>query len=115
MISQYNDILLADAQQLSACNALHDAASRFCRWLLQSADRIGSDNLPLTQELLARMVGVRRTTITPVAQVLKEKGIIKYRRGEIAIADRKRLEEHACECYEVMNERKLAFTPDVER
>jgi CRP-like cAMP-binding protein len=107
LISRYSEVRLAEAQQLSACNAVHDAGSRLCRWLLQSADRIGSDQLPLTQELLAQMLGVRRTTITLLAQVLQNKGMIRYTRGHIVILNRSQLEACACECYHVMRHGEL--------
>src|SRR5262249_32930821 len=99
MIGCYTEVLWAEAQQLAACNAIHDALSRLCRWLLQSADRAGSDHLPLTQEFLAQMLGVRRTTVTLLAQELQKKGIIRYSRGKLIIMDRTRLEDCACECY----------------
>jgi CRP-like cAMP-binding protein len=88
LISQYTEVLWAEAQQIAACNAVHDARSRLARWLLQSADRIGSDQLPLTQEYLAQMLGVRRTTITLLAQTMQENGLIAYSRGHIVIVDR---------------------------
>jgi CRP-like cAMP-binding protein len=107
LISRYTEVLWAEAQQIAACNAAHDAASRLCRWLLQSADRIGSDRVPLTQEFLAQMLGVRRTTVTLLAQAMQTKGLIKYSRGNIDIIDRKQLEACACECYEVIRHEKL--------
>ena len=80
---------------------------RLCRWLLQSADRIGSDHLPLTQELIAEMLGVRRTTVTLLAQSLQRRDIIKYTRGRISILNRERLQHGACECYAVIQQEKL--------
>ena len=68
LIARYTEILWVEAQQIAACNATHDAPARLCRWLLQSADRIDSDYLPLTQDLIAQMLGVRRTTVTLLAQ-----------------------------------------------
>src|SRR5439155_1132938 len=81
LISRYTEVLWAEAQQIVACNAVHDAASRLCRWLLQSADRTDSETIPLTQEFLAQMLGVRRTTVSLLAQVLQKQGLIKYSRG----------------------------------
>jgi len=89
----------AEAQQNAACNAMHDGSSRLCRWLLQCADRIGSDQLLLTQDFLAGMLGVRRTTVTLLAQELQKRGIVRYGRGRITIIDRRALEACACECY----------------
>ena len=107
LIARYTEVLWAEAQQIAACNAVHETPARFCRWLLQSADRIGDQRLPLTQELVAEMLGVRRTTVTLVAQSLQEKGVIEYTRGRITILDRKQLEHCACECYAVMQQEKL--------
>ena len=76
----------------AACNAMHGTSARLCRWLLQSADRIGSDEVPLTQEFLAQMLGARRTTVTLLAQRMRAKGLIRYRRGRIVILDRKGLD-----------------------
>jgi CRP-like cAMP-binding protein len=102
MAARYTEILWAEAQQVSACNAVHDAMARLSRWLLQSADRVGRDELPLTQEFLAQMLGVRRTTVTLLAQTLQSKGLVRYSRGKIVIVDRRALEDCACECYDVL-------------
>jgi CRP-like cAMP-binding protein len=108
MISQCTEMLWAEAQQIATCNAIHDAASRLCRWLLQSADRTGSSELPLTQELLSEMLGVRRTTVTLLAQVLQNKGFIRYSREKLTILDRRGLEGCACECYGVTRHESLS-------
>jgi CRP-like cAMP-binding protein len=102
IVVHYNEILLAQVQQSAACNALHEAEARFCRWLLQSRDRSDSDVVPITQEFLAQMLGVRRTTVTLVAQSLQDDGLLRYRRGRIEIIDRPGLEARACECYSVV-------------
>lgn len=107
LIARYTEVLWAEAQQIAACNAVHDASSRLCRWLLQSGDRIGNDKVTLTQEFLAQMLGVRRTTVTLLAQSIQKKGLIKYSRGHIAILDRPGLEACACECYDVIRHDKL--------
>jgi CRP-like cAMP-binding protein len=109
LIFCYTEILWAEAQQTAACNAIHDGASRLCRWLLQSADRIGSERLPLTQEFLAEMLGVRRTTVTLLAQELQKQGILRYSRGKIAILDKAGLELKACECYDVIKHQNLSL------
>lgn len=102
IISRYTEFLWAEAQQIAACNAVHNAEARLCRWLLQIRDRVDSDTVPLTQELLSQMLGVRRTTVTLIARALQLAGKITYRRGKIIILDRKGLEGRACECYGVL-------------
>ena len=107
LVSHYTEVMLAEAQQICACNAVHDSNSRLCRWLLQTADRTASERLPLTQEFLAQMLGVRRTTVTLLAQALQKKGYIKYSRGQISLLDRAGLEREACECYDVVRHDNL--------
>jgi CRP-like cAMP-binding protein len=102
LVVRYNDLLLAQVQQSVACNALHALESRLCRWLLQTHDCVDGDAIPLTQEFLAQMLGVRRTTVTIAARLLQSAGLVRYRRGLIHIIDRRRLEEIACECYAVV-------------
>jgi CRP-like cAMP-binding protein len=109
MIGRYTETMWAEAQQLAACNAVHDSSSRLCRWLLQCADQTESFQLPLTQEYLSQMLGVRRTTVTLLAQELQKQGIIKYSRGKVTILNRKMLEDGACECYEVIHHERLAL------
>ncbi len=109
LITRYTEVLWIEAQQTAACNAAHEASERLCRWLLQSSDRIGSNNVPLTQQLIAEMLGVRRTTVTILAQSLQRNGAIKYSRGKIAILDRRQLERCACECYAILQQEKLAL------
>jgi CRP-like cAMP-binding protein len=104
VVIHYTEVLWAEAQQLAACNAAHDALPRLARWLLQCADRIGSERLPLTQEFLSEMLGVKRTSVTLLAQNLQTRGIIKYSRGSIAIVDRTALESCTCKCYRAIKE-----------
>jgi CRP-like cAMP-binding protein len=99
---RYNEVLLSQARVTAACNALHSIEARFCRWLLQSADRAASDTVPLTQEFLAEMLGVRRTSVTEVASKVQNAGIITYSRGVIKILDRDALARMSCECYETL-------------
>jgi CRP-like cAMP-binding protein len=99
---RYNEVLLSQARVTAACNALHSIESRFCRWLLQSADRAGSETVPLTQEFLAEMLGVRRTSVTEVASKVQNAGVITYSRGVIKILDRPALLRMSCECYETL-------------
>jgi len=102
----------AESQQGMACNAVHDAPARLSRWLLQAADRTHSDWLPLTQEFLSQMLGVRRTTVTMIAQALQDEGLIKYSRGRISIVNRPALEKRSCECYEAMRRIELPMRGD---
>jgi CRP-like cAMP-binding protein len=99
---RYNEVLLSQARVTAACNALHSIEARFCRWLLQSADRAGSDTVALTQEFLAEMLGVRRTSVTEVASKVQSAGAITYSRGVIKILDRPALMRTSCECYETL-------------
>jgi CRP-like cAMP-binding protein len=99
---RYNEVLLSQARVTAACNALHSIEARFCRWLLQCADRAASDTIPLTQEFLAEMLGVRRTSVTEVASKVQSAGAITYSRGVIKIVDRAALTRMSCECYETL-------------
>lgn len=102
MIDRHSEALLGHASQSAACNALHSVEARFCRWLLSCRDRISGDTVALTQEFLADMLGVQRTTVTAVARALQQKGFIRYRRGVLDIVDRDGLLANACECYDVV-------------
>jgi CRP-like cAMP-binding protein len=99
---RYNEVLLSQARVTAACNALHPIEARFCRWLLQSADRSASDTVALTQEFLAEMLGVRRTSVTEVASKVQNTGAITYSRGVIKILDRPALMRMSCECYQTL-------------
>src|ERR1700726_547361 len=94
--------LLAQFQHVAACNALHSVEARTARWLLHIHDRIDGDVLPLTQEALSQLLGVRRTTVTHVVQKLRASGAVRSDRRGLVEIDRPRLEETTCECYEVM-------------
>lgn len=85
--------------QSVACNALHSATERLAKWLLTTADRVGSDRFPITQDFLAGIMGIQRTTVTAVASGLKAKALIDYTRGRMEILDRPGLIREACECY----------------
>ena len=99
LIDRHNEALFGHAIQSVACNALHAVEARFCRWLLSCHDRLDSNTISLTQEFLADMLGVQRTTVTAVAGSLQAKGLIRYRRGVVDILDRAGLEAMTCECY----------------
>jgi CRP-like cAMP-binding protein len=102
MCIQYNEVLLSQARVTAACNALHVVEARFCRWLLQTADRAESNTVALTQEFLAEMLGVRRTSVTEVASKIQAAGAINYSRGQITILKRSALEKMSCECYQTL-------------
>jgi CRP-like cAMP-binding protein len=102
LVVEYNDLLLGQIQQSAACNALHSLEGRLCRWLLEIGDGIGGNAIPMTQEIIAQMLGVRRTTLTVIARLLQGAEMIRYHRGLIQIIDRAKLQENACECYAVV-------------
>ncbi|MCW3798058.1 Crp/Fnr family transcriptional regulator [Sphingomonas sp. BN140010] len=99
LFCRYGDALLAQVMQSVACNSFHPIEARAARWLLHAQDRVGGDRLALTQESLASLLGVQRTTVNAVARVLGEQGLIANRRGAIQVVDRDGLEAAACECY----------------
>jgi CRP-like cAMP-binding protein len=112
LFNRYADTLLAQTLQSVACNALHSLDARLCRWLLTTHDRVDSDEIALTQEYLAEMLGVQRTTVSGVARVLQERGLISYSRGRMVILDRAGLEHNACECYGSVQEHFRSILPD---
>lgn len=112
LIERHNDALFGHAIQSVACNALHSVEARFCRWLLSCHDRIDTDTINLTQEFLADMLGVQRTTVTAVAGALQAKGLISYRRGVVEILDRAGIEAMACECYGAVKRTYQALLPN---
>ena len=99
LLVKYEQFFLAQVQQTAACNAVHKVRSRTCKWLLRMHDLVGVE-LPLTQEFLAQMMGVRRTSVTEVAKELQQAGMITYSRGRIRIVDLELIKESACECNE---------------
>jgi CRP-like cAMP-binding protein len=113
-VMRHEQTLFAQAQQSTACMANHEVDARLCRWLLRARDLSGSDKLPFTQEFLAEMLGVQRTSVNTVARTLQEAGLVKYRRGKIEIIDVDGLREGACECYETIKAQygQLLGAPD---
>jgi CRP-like cAMP-binding protein len=105
LIIRHKDSLLIQAQSGAACNSLHQVEARLCRWILQCRDHIESDEINLTQEFIAEMLGVRRTTVTLVAQSLQKASLIQYKRGHIKIVNGGGLEQQSCECYRTMRDR----------
>ena len=100
VLNRYHAFFLFQVSQSVACNGLHAVGPRCCRWLLTTQDRVGADEVPLTHEFLAMMLGVRRASVTLVLQPLQERGLINGRRGVISVLDRRGLEVEACECYQ---------------
>ena len=98
-VSRYAQAFMLMVMQSVACNGLHSAEQRCCRWLLMTHDRIGTDEFMLTHEFLAMMLGVRRPTVTLVLTELNRSGVLSYVRGRMRITDRRRLEGKSCECY----------------
>jgi CRP-like cAMP-binding protein len=101
-LMRHEQFVMAQAQQSAACNASHAVEARISRWLLRCRDLAGSDDIALTQEFLAEMMGVRRTSVSLVANTLQQAGLIKYRRGHIRVLDVEGLQDAACECYETV-------------
>jgi CRP-like cAMP-binding protein len=99
LLNRYVHTVMVTGSQATACNAIHRLEERLCKWLLMSADGIGSDEVDLTHEFLAVMLGVRRAGVTEGAIKLQNAGLIAYSRGHVRILDRPALEASACECY----------------
>jgi CRP-like cAMP-binding protein len=110
LIKFCRDWILLQAQQIAACNAVHPADKRFCRWIFECGLRIEADTLQLTQEATASVLGIRRTTVTLIAQTLQAQGLIHYKRGRISISDRTALRSAACECCDVLGEQHWPST-----
>ena len=104
LLLRYTQALLTQMSQTAVCNRLHAIEQQLCRWLLLSHDRLDSDELVMTQELIANMLGVRREGVTAAAGRLQDGGLISYSRGRIRILDRPGLEAAVCECYGVVKD-----------
>jgi len=103
-LHQFTHVMAMQVAQIAACNRLHEVEERLARWLLMCADRAGNSRLPLTQDLLGQMLGTRRASVTIAAGVLQKAGFIDYRRGEVEILNKAKLEETSCECYEIIQQ-----------
>jgi CRP-like cAMP-binding protein len=115
IVVRYGEMLLIQVQQTAACNALHPVEARLSRWLLQARDRLESNKINLTHEFLSQMLGVRRTTVTVVASMLQQAGLIRYHRGQIQIVDWEGLKAKSCECYEAIRRNVEEVTPGTAR
>ena len=102
LLLRYTQALITQMAQTAVCNRYHSVEQQLCRWLLLSLDRLNSNELNMTQELIANMLGVRREGVTEAAGKLQRAGLIRYGRGRITIVDRTRLEQAVCECYGVV-------------
>ena len=102
LLLRYTQALLTQMSQTAVCNRHHSVDQQLCRWLLLSLDRLSSDELLMTQELIANMLGVRREGVTEAAGNLQDAGLIRYSRGRITVLDRRGLEGRSCECYQVV-------------
>lgn len=102
LLLQYTQALITQISQTAVCNRHHCLDEQLCRWLLLTLDRLNGNELTITQELIANMLGVRRESVTEAAGTLQQAGLIHYRRGHITVLNRKGLEERVCECYQVV-------------
>lgn len=102
LLLRYTQALITQMSQTAVCNRHHSLDQQLCRWLLLSLDRLNSNQLVMTQKLIANMLGVRREGVTEAAGKLHKAGIIDYRRGRITVLNRPRLERRTCECYAVV-------------
>ena len=109
---RYSQALLTQIAQTAVCNRHHSLDQQFCRWLLLSLDRLSSNELTMTQELIANMLGVRREGVTEAAGNVQKAGLIKYTRGHIHVLDRAGLEARACECYAVVKKEFDRLLPE---
>jgi len=114
LLLRYTQALITQMAQTAVCNRHHSVDQQLCRWLLLSLDRLSSNELSMTQELIANMLGVRREGVTEAAGKLQDAGLIRYRRGNITVLDRPGLEKRSCECYQVVKtefDRLLPYLP----
>jgi len=111
MTLRYTEMLMALTLQTVACNAAHSVEARACRWICATCDRVGRDDIPLTHELLALMLGVQRSSVSTVTHTLQSRGLIRQGRGHITIIDRPLVEQTACECYRILRSRYEQLLP----
>jgi len=113
LLLRYTQALMTQMSQTAACNRHHTVEQQLCRWLLLTLDRTATNELVMTQELVANMLGVRREGITEAARRLQQAGLISYRRGHLAVLERSGLETRACECYAVVKKELARLLSDV--
>src|ERR1700722_6281419 len=113
LLLRYTQALITQMAQTAVCNRHHSVDQQLCRWLLLSLDRLSSNQLIMTQELIANMLGVRREGVTEAAGKLQKLGVIEYGRGKITVLDRPKLEQMCCECYEVVKKESDRLLPRV--
>jgi CRP-like cAMP-binding protein len=111
LLLRYTQSLLTQMAQTAVCNRHHSVDQQLCRWLLLSIDRLSANELTMTQELIADMLGVRREGVTEAAGKLQKLGVIEYHRGKISVRDRPRLEQLCCECYAVVKKETDRLLP----
>ena len=114
LLLRYTQALITQMTQTAVCNRHHSVEQQLCRWLLSTLDRIPSGELVMTQELIASLLGVRREGITEAAGKLQHAGVIRYRRGHIAVLERDGLETRVCECYAVVRKELGRLLSDVQ-
>ncbi len=115
LLLRYTQALITQMAQTAVCNRHHSVDQQLCRWLLLSLDRLSSNELAMTQELIANMLGVRREGVTEAAGKLQDAGLIQYRRGRIIVLDRAGLEARSCECYRVVRKECERLLPYIRR
>ena len=115
ILLRYTQALITQMAQTAVCNRHHSVDQQLCRWLLLSLDRLQSNKLAMTQELIANMLGVRREGVTEAAGKLQKLGVIRYMRGKITVLDRPRLEALCCECYQVVRTEAERLMPKAHR
>ena len=115
LLLRYTQALITQMSQTAVCNRHHTVEKQLCRWLLLTLDRLPSNELTITQELIASMLGVRREAVTEAAGKLQSRGFISYRRGHVTVLDRAGLEEEVCECYGVVKKEFARLLSDVRQ
>ena len=115
LLLRYIQALITQMSQTAVCNRHHSVDQQLCRWLLLTLDRLPTNELTMTQELIASMLGVRREGVTEAAGKLQAAGLISYRRGHITVLNRSGLEQHSCECYGVVKKEFSRLLSDVRQ
>lgn len=113
LLLRYTQALITQMSQTAVCNRHHSVEQQLCRWLLLSLDRLSNNELAMTQELIANMLGVRRVGVTDAAGRLQARGLIRYARGHITVLDRAKLESEVCECYAVVKREYDRLLPEI--